>query len=159
MAKINQPPKGAPQWPWGAPRTVRERLVEPAQVDRRKLRKKGDPKNPSLASAALMDFIGPAHSADELRLPLPPMPAGHDGDLEAFREREFLGAALERGGHEKHAQLEQGLAMVKLSPERMERLKGLLARESQMLSLVKQLKDEVDEIERLRRQGQDEKGY
>lgn len=160
MAKINQPPPGAPQWPWGAPRTVRERLLDPAQLDRKKqLRKKGDPKNPSLASAALMDSIGPAHSADELRLPFPPMPGGHDGDLEAFREREHLGTAADRDGAEQRALLERGLAAIKIPPDRMERLKGLLAREAGMLKVVKQLKEEVDEIERLRRQSQDEKGY
>ena len=158
MAKINQPPPGVPQWPWGAPRTVRERLLDPAQLDRKKqLRKKGDPKNPSLASSALMDSIGPAHSADEMRLPFPPMPGGHDGDLESFREREHLGAALGRDSGELRAQLERGLATVKVAPDRLERHKGLLAREGQMLTLVKQLKDEVDEIERLRRQGQEEK--
>ena len=85
------------------------------------------------------------------------MPGGHDGDLESFREREHLGAALGRDSGELRAQLERGLATVKVAPDRLERLKGLLAREGQMLTLVKQLKDEVDEIERLRRQGQEEK--
>ena len=74
MAKINQQPPKTPMWPWGGPRSVRERLVDPAQFDRKKkLKKAGDPKNPALASAALMDFIGPAHSSEELRLPLPPV--------------------------------------------------------------------------------------
>src|SRR6185369_17960382 len=82
MAKINQNPPRTPMWPWGGPRSVRERLVDPAQFDRKKqARKAGNPKSPALASAALLDFIGPAHSADELRLPLPPYPEGHDADL------------------------------------------------------------------------------
>jgi len=58
MAKVNQQPPRAPLWPWGGPRSVRDRLVEPRQLDTRKTKKKGDPKNPSLASAALLDFIG-----------------------------------------------------------------------------------------------------
>ena len=75
MAKLNNMPPRAPLWPWGGPRSVREKLVDPAEFDRKKkVAKKGDPKNPALASAALLDWIGPGHNADELRLPLPPHP-------------------------------------------------------------------------------------
>ena len=73
MAKINNQPPKAPLWPWGGPRSVREKLVDPTQFDRKKkLKKTGNPKSPALASAALLDFIGPAHSSEELRLPTPP---------------------------------------------------------------------------------------
>ena len=51
MAKVGQQPK-APLWPWGGPRSVRDKLVDKTQVTS-KARKKGDPKNPALASAAL----------------------------------------------------------------------------------------------------------
>ncbi len=90
MAKINQQPPRAPLWPWGGPRTVREKLVDPSQLDRKKKTKAGNPKNPALASSALLDFIGPAHSSEELRLPLPPMPFGHEADLERFSDRPHL---------------------------------------------------------------------
>jgi hypothetical protein len=66
MAKISQQPP-APLWPWGGPRSVRERLVDPKQLDRKS--RKGDPKNPALASAALLEFLAPAHSSEEVRLP------------------------------------------------------------------------------------------
>ena len=97
MAKINNQPPKAPLWPWGGPRSVRERLVDPAQVNRKKAAKTGNPKNPALASAALLDFIGPAHSSEELRLPLPPHPGGHDADLEGFSDRPHLASVAGRG--------------------------------------------------------------
>src|SRR4051795_2018801 len=97
MAKINQPPVPQPAWPWGGPRAVREKLVNRTQVDTKKTKKKGDPKNPSLASAALLDFIGPAHSSEELRLPLPVFPEGHDADLDGYVDRQNLQAIAERG--------------------------------------------------------------
>ena len=93
MAKINQGPiQRSPMWPWGGPRAVREKLVDRNQF--KALRKKGDPKNPALASAELLDFIGPAHSAEELRLPMPPAPAGHDADVESYTDRPHLWAPL-----------------------------------------------------------------
>ena len=76
MASIRQQPQ-APQWPWGGPQALRSKVVNRGQIEKKGVKKKGDPKNPALASTALLDFIGPAHSAEELRLPLPPMPAGH----------------------------------------------------------------------------------
>ena len=117
MAKINQPPPQMPAWPWGSRRTVREKLVNPAQLDR-KARKKGDPKNPALASAALLDSIGPAHSADELRLPLPPMPEGHDADLAAMTDRQSMQSVAERRDEGQRRALENGLSVVRAAPER-----------------------------------------
>lgn len=160
MAKINQQPPKAPLWPWGGPRSVRERLVDPSQVDRKKKAgKKGDAKNPALASTALLDFIGPGHTADELRLPEPPMPGGHDADLGPMAERMHLSDVAGRGKGEARGQLDRNVAGLRASPERQERLKALLSREAQMLELVGRLSDDVDEIQRRRREEQKEEGY
>ncbi|WP_163996729.1 hypothetical protein [Pyxidicoccus caerfyrddinensis] len=146
MARINNQPPKTPVWPWGGPRSVRERLVDPSQVDRKKLRKTGNPKNPALASAALLDFIGPAHSSEELRLPLPPHPGGHDADLEGFSDRPHLASVAGRGDEDQRRMLERGLSKVNAPPERLERLKALLSRESAMLTLVDQVNEETKEI-------------
>ncbi|QSQ18670.1 hypothetical protein JY651_25230 [Pyxidicoccus parkwayensis] len=146
MARINNQPPKTPVWPWGGPRSVRERLVDPSQVDRKKLRKTGNPKNPALASSALLDFIGPAHSSEELRLPLPPHPGGHDADLEGFSDRPHLASVAGRGDEEQRRMMDRGLARVNAPPERLERLKALLQRESAMLTLVDQVNEETKEI-------------
>src|SRR5687768_9454843 len=133
MAKIKDDgrPK-VPQYPWD----VRS-IVRPRQLERvGKVKRKGDPKNPALASSALLDFIGPAHNADELRLPLPPMPQGHDADLAAFTDRSYVAGFLERSGEDMQALTEQLLDKVRATPERGERLKALLGRERQMMLLV-----------------------
>lgn len=57
------------------------------------LAEEGDP-SPSLASAALLDFIGPAHSAEGLRLPMPAGPAGHDA-RRGLLDRPYLSSAAE----------------------------------------------------------------
>ncbi|WNG15489.1 hypothetical protein [Cystobacter fuscus] len=158
MAKINNQPPRAPLWPWGGPRAVREKLVEPSQFDRKK-RKAGNPKNPALASAALLDFIGPAHSSEELRLPTPPQPRGHDADLEGFSDRPFLGSVAGRADTEQRQLLERSLSLINTTPERMERLKGLLQREAQMLSLVGQVHADIQDIQRRMREEQQEEGY
>lgn len=148
--KIGQPP-AAPMWPWGGPRSVREKLVDRAQLDKKSAKKKGDPKNPALASAALLDFIGPAHTAEELRLPMPVPPGAHDADVESFVDRPFLSRAAERLDADAQGVLERGLAAVRAAPDRVERLKALLHREGQMLRLVAAVSEEVSEIERRRR--------
>jgi hypothetical protein len=149
--KIGQPPP-APMWPWGGPRSVREKLVDRAQLDRKGARKKGDPKNPALASSALLDFIGPAHSAEELRLPMPVPPGGHDADVESLLDRPYLSQAGERLDPEAQSAIERGLSSLKAAPERLERLKALLHREGQMLRLVAGVSEAVNEIERRRRE-------
>jgi hypothetical protein len=159
MARINNQPPKAPLWPWGGPRSVRERLVDASQVDRKKLRKTGNPKNPALASAALLDFIGPAHSSEELRLPLPPHPGGHDADLEGFSDRPHLASVAGRGYAEQREMMERNLARVNASPERLERLKALLQRESSMLNLVDQVNEETKEIIRQMWAAQKDEGY
>lgn len=151
MAKIGQQP-AAPQWPWGGPATVRDKLVNRAQVEKKGVRKKGDPKNPSLASAALLDSIGPAHSAEELRLPMPILPGGHDADVESFLDRPFLSNVAERLSDEQQAALDRGLGSLRAAPERVDRLKSLLQREASMLQLVGTVSSEMAEIERRRRE-------
>lgn len=159
MAKINNQPPKAPLWPWGGPRSVRERLVDTSQVDRRKAKKAGNPKNPALASAALLDFIGPAHSSEEMRLPTPPSPRGNDAPLEGFTDRPHLETVSGRGETDQRRMLERGLSRINAPPERMERLKALLQRESQMLTLVGQVHSEVEEIYRRMREEQKDQGY
>jgi hypothetical protein len=153
MAKIGQPPPPppAPQWPWGGPRSVRDKLVDRTQLERKNVRKKGDPKNPSLASASLLDFIGPAHSAEELRLPMPVLPGGHDADLSGFNDRPHLAAAGDRLA-EQQALIDRSLPALRAAPDRIERLKSFLQREGLMLDLVGKVTDEMREIERLRRE-------
>jgi hypothetical protein len=159
MAKINLPPR-APPWPWGGPRSVRERLVEPEQFDRKKKsRKAGNPKSPALPSAALLDSIGPAHSADEMRLPMPPYPEGHDADLAGFMDRPALDAVAERAEQDGQRPLSRALGLVQAPPERLERLKQLLGREEQMLSLVGQLRVDMIEIQKKMQEEQKESGY
>lgn len=162
MAKINQQPPRTPLWPWGGPRSIKERLVDPAQLARvnaNKTGKKGDPKNPALPSSALMDSIGPAHTSEELRLPLPPHPRGHDADLTAFTERPHLQAAAQRAGEEQTRAIEKRLATLNAPPDRVERLRALIAREQQMMALISDLHGEMDEIQRKMREEQKELGY
>lgn len=155
MAKIPNQQQPAPLWPWGGgPDYVNERLVRPGQVDRRKLNKKGSAKNPPLASTALLDSIGPAHGSDELRLPLPALPEGHDADLDGFLDRPRLATLSARADGALEQPLEQFLPSVKASPERKERMSALLARESQMLEVLQQHHHDVREIDRKRREEQ-----
>jgi hypothetical protein len=158
MAKINNQPPRAPLWPWGGPRAVREKLVDPSQLDRKK-RKVGNPKNPALASAALLDFIGPAHSSEEVRLPSPPQPRGNDAPLEGFSDRPYLASVAGRADGEQRQQLERSLGRINAPPERLDRLKGLLQREAQMLALVGQVHAEIQEIQRRMREEQQDQGY
>ena len=160
MARINNPPPKAPLWPWGGPRSVRERLVDPAQFERTKrARRAGDPKNPALASTALLDFIGHAHSSEEMRLPGPVHPEGHDADLEGYLDRPHLASVAERAESQGRQQLDKALANLKAPPERVERLKALLQREAQMLTLVGQIHEDMREILRRMYQEQKDEGF
>jgi hypothetical protein len=150
MANINNRPPRGPAWPWGGPRTVRERLVDPAQLDRKKaLKKLGNPKAPALASSALLEFIAPAHSSEELRLPLPVAPEGHDADVETFLDRPHLITVASRQDADTKRGLERGMARLTATPDRLERMKALLNREGQMLTVVDQVAKEMREILRL----------
>lgn len=136
-------------WPWGGPRQVREKIVRPAQFEKTKKNKKlGNPKNPSLASAALLDWIGPAHSAEELRLPLPPHPEGHDADLEGRNDGLNLSSVAERNQQDNRRALERAFGKIQAAPDRVERMKALLSRESQMLNLIGQMTADVEDIRR-----------
>jgi hypothetical protein len=146
-------------WPWGGPRSVRDRLVDRAQVERKNARKKGDPKNPALASAALLDFIGPAHSAEELRLPMPVPPGAHDADVEGYLDRPHLSSVAERMEEQRQLALERGLSGLRAPPERVDRLRSLLQREASMLELVGSVSQEQAEIERRRREETLDEGY
>lgn len=159
MAKIGGQQPRAPAWPWGGPREVRGKLVDKTQLERKNVRKKGDPKNPALASTALLDFIGPAHSAEEIRLPLPPGPAGHDADVEGYLDRGPLSTVAERMQEAQQETLQRGLGMLRAAPDRVERLKSLLARESSMLQLIGNVSNDMAEIERRRREESSTEGF
>ena len=159
MAKIGGQPSPGPAWPWGGPREVQGKLVNRAQLEKKNVRKKGDPKNPSLASTALLDFIGPAHSAEEVRLPMPPGPAGHDADLEGYTDRAPLESVAERMSEASQDAMQRGLQTLRAPPDRVERLKALLTRESAMLDLVGTVSNDMAEIERKRREETAEEGY
>ncbi|HVE84492.1 MAG TPA: hypothetical protein VND93_16665 [Myxococcales bacterium] len=156
MATINKPPMPGPVWPWGGPRSVRERLIDRAQLDRKRALKKGDPRSPALASAALLDFIGPAHSSEELRLPMPPSPQGHDADLESFLDRPHLQAASKRA--KDRQDVEASLGRLNAAPDRLDRMRALLSRESQMLSLVDRIGGEMQQILHLMWEAQKDEG-
>jgi hypothetical protein len=158
MAKIGPQQPKAQAWPWGIQRDVRARLVDRTQFDR-KAKKKGDPKNPALASAALLEFLGPAHSAEEIRLPMPPGPTGHDADLEGYSDRAPLASVAERLAESSQHELRRGLQSVNAPADRVNRLQALLNREASMLELVKSVGDDMAQIERLRRQETQSEGY
>lgn len=159
MAKIGGQQPRAPAWPWGGPADVRGKLVNKTQLEKKNVRKKGDPKNPALASTALLDFIGPAHSAEEIRLPLPPGPAGHDADVEGYLDRGPLSSVAERMEEANQQNLQRGLQTLRAAPDRVDRLKSLLQRESQMLELIQNVSSDMAEIERRRREETSTEGF
>jgi len=150
MAKVGNPgqPPRIPLWPWGGPRSIREKLVDPAQFDRKKRAKKlGDPKRPALASAALVEFMGPGHTSDELRLPPPPSPFGEGSEeITPFPDRTFTREVVDRGGEQNRKTLETALARVNVAPDKLERMKAVLNREAQMVSLLGKVQSDTDEI-------------
>lgn len=145
MAKIGQ--QKIPVWPWGGPRSVREKLVDPAQFERKRRKKVGDPKRPPLASAELLDFMGPGHASDDVRLPPPPSPYG-DGarELTPFPDRSYTREVVARGDDENRMAMEAALARINAAPEKLERMRALLAREGQMLNLLEELQNDTDAI-------------
>ncbi|HEY3452449.1 MAG TPA: hypothetical protein VGK67_39260 [Myxococcales bacterium] len=134
---------------------MREKLVDPAQFDRKKKAKKlGDPKRPPLASAALLEFMGPGHSSDELRLPPPPSPFGQGtAELTPFPDRAFTRTVVERGGDGSRKALDSALARVNAAPDKLERMRAVIHREAQMLSLLGKVQADTDEvIERMKQE-------
>ncbi len=55
--------------------------------------------------------------------------------------------------------MQRGLGALRAPPDRVERLKSLLARESSMLELVGTVSNDMAEIERRRREETMEEGY
>lgn len=150
MSKVQQQ---QPQsiWPWGSRAQVRGRLVHRNQIDAKRDRRKGNMRNPALASAALWKWINPPATSDELRLALPPLPPGHDADETAMLDRPFLQSVAERGSADERRNLEHAFKQLTAPAERTERLKALLARESAMLELVGKFHQQVSDIDRMRR--------
>lgn len=147
MSKVgNQQPQSF--WPWGGPRSIREKLVDPAQFDRKKKAKKlGDPKRPALASAELLEFMGPGHTSDELRLPPPPSPFGQGTEeLVPFPDRAFTRQVVDRGGEGTKRALEAALTRVAVAPDKLERMRAVINREAQMLALLGKVQSDTDEI-------------
>ncbi|MFY0574338.1 hypothetical protein ACN28S_08270 [Cystobacter fuscus] len=64
-----------------------------------------------------------------------------------------------RADTEQRQLLERSLSLINTTPERLERLKGLLQREAQMLSLVSQVHADIQDIQRRMREEQQEEGY
>lgn len=154
MARIGGNEPKLPLWPWGGPRSIREKLVDPAQFERKKHRKLGDPKRPALASSSLLDFMGPGHASDELRLPPPPSPFG-DGtsELTPFPDRAYTRQVVERGEEESRRSLDAALARVSAAPDKLERMRAVIHREAQMLTLLGQVQSETDSvIERMKQE-------
>jgi hypothetical protein len=165
MAKINNrnPPPISP-WPWGGRNSVSERLIDPTQLDRRKRAKKAkDSKNPALASSSLLDFIDEnsysTRTSDALRLPEPPLPRGHDADLQAYQDREHLESVGARLDQEVTIAFDRLLQRIQVAPDRLDRLKSLRKREDLMLNLVERMNQDRQEIYRRMRDEQKEKGY
>lgn len=159
MSRIGNP--NVPAWPWGGPRSVREKLVDPAQLDRKRRKKLGDPKRPALASAQLLEFMGPGKTSDELRLPPPPSPFG-DGarELTPFPDRAFTRQVTERGDEAARRMLEGALARISVAPDKLNRMRAVLHREAQMLSLLGRVQAETDEIiERMKQEYKDNGSY
>jgi hypothetical protein len=147
LSKIHQP--RVPAWPWGGPRSVRERLVDPAQFDRKKKSKKlGDPKNPALASAALLDFMGPGHASDEVRLPPPPSPFDGTGEREItpFPDRAYTRKVVQRGDDGSKQALDGAMGKLVVAADKLERMRAVVHREAQMLALLGKVQENTEGI-------------
>lgn len=147
--RINNPNPNVPFWPW--PGNVREKLVERSQlVERKKSNKKkaGDPKNPPLASAALLEFMGPGRSSEELRFPAPLSPRQGEPRTAEDSGLEALSGLLDRASDDQTANLARDLGRLNVPADRLERLKSLLQREAGMLQVMGRLQNELAEIHR-----------
>jgi hypothetical protein len=140
------PSNRAPVWPWGGPRSVRDRLVNPSAFERKRRRKSGDPKSPALASTDLLDFIGPGHTSDELRLPMPPGYGDGSEEFRPFPDRELTAEICELGSAESRGELESALKRLALPPERHAYVMGMLEREARMLEVLERIQADVDEV-------------
>jgi hypothetical protein len=157
--RINNPNPNLGFWPW--PGNVREKLVERSQLAERKKanKKKGDPNNPPLASAALLEFMGPGRSSEELRFPSPVSPRVGEARTSEDSGLEALGGLLDRAGESNNANLARDLGRLNVAPDRLERLKSLLQREAGMLQVMGRLQTDMAEIHRRIRDENKAKGY
>ena len=157
--RINNPNAGAAFWPWSA--NVREKIVERAQlIDRKKAKKKGgDPKNPPLASAALLEFMGPGHTSEELRFPAPVSPRAGEPRTAEESALPALENMLDRGSDSANQGIAKEIQRLGVPAERMERLRGLLQREAGMLQVMGRLSTDLAEIHRRIRDENKGKGY
>ncbi len=146
MAKIKTNLPKSPMWPWGGPRSVRERLIDPSQFERKRPKRLGDPKRPALASNALLEFIGPGHTSDELRLPPPPSPFGGAEEITPFPDRTFTREVVNRSSESNRLAMDVALNRVVASPDKLDRMRAVLAKESQMLELLGRVQADTDEI-------------
>ena len=155
----NPNPNAAAFWPW--PGNVREKIVERNQlVDRKKAKKKlGDPKNPPLASAALLDFMGPGHTSEELRFPAPISPRAGEPRTSEESALPALENLFDRGGEQATAGLSRELGRLGVPADRLERLKALLQRETSMLQVMGRLQGDLAEIQRRMREETKNKGF
>ena len=157
--RINNPNAGAAFWPWSA--NVREKIVERAQlVDRKKVKKKGgDPKNPPLASAALLEFMGPGHTSEELRFPAPVSPRAGEPRTSEESALPALENMLDRGSDQATQGVARELQRLNVPADRLERLRGLLQREAGMLQVMNRLSTDLADIHRRIRDENKGKGY
>ena len=158
--RINNPNPNAAFWPW--PGNVREKLVERGQlIERKKASKKktGDPKNPPLASAALLEFMGPGRSSEELRFPAPISPRQGEARMAEDSGLEALGGLLERADDAQNANLSRDLGRLNVPADRLERLNALLQREAGMLQVMGRLQGDLAEIHRRIRDESKTRGY
>jgi hypothetical protein len=155
--RINNQPPALPFWPW--PSNVREKIVDRAQLDRNKKKKAGDPKNPPLASSALLEFMGPGHSSEELRLPAPPNPALSNPSPQAESDLPVVGELMQKAAGAPAEALGRAMSRLQVPADRQERLKALLSRESAMLGIMERLSEDVREIQRRMQDEQKTRGY
>jgi len=156
---INGNPNPASFWPWAG--NVREQIIERNQlVDRKKRKgKTGDPKNPPLASSALLEFMGPGRTSEELRFPAPLEPRSGEARLSEQGGLEAMGQLLDRAGESANQGMARELARLSVPPDRLERLKGLIQREAAMLQVMGRLQGDLTDIHRRIQDESKTRGY
>jgi spore germination protein GerM len=98
--------------------------------------------------------MGPGHASDELRLPPPPSPFGEGmEELTPFPDRAFTRQVVERSADSSRRTLDAALTRVQVAPDKLERMKAVINREAQMLSLLGKVQADTDEvIERMKQE-------
>jgi hypothetical protein len=158
VGRINNPNPQPAFWPW--PANVKEKLVDRAQLDRKKGKTKaGDARNPPLASAALMEFMGPGHTSEELRLPLPIAPYERDAQTSGGTDQPVVAELMDKASGLNTDSLQRTMARLQVPPARLDQLKSLLGREAAMLGVMSRLGDDMAEIQRRMKDEQKTRGY